>query len=74
MSLVDSIELLVESIVEMPSHFADVAAHDPVSAVLMVFGALFVAAASAVFGYLSLGAFVSLFTRDWSTEPPRGAR
>jgi hypothetical protein len=74
MSLVDSVNQLVESVVEMPSRFAEVAAHDPLNPVLMAFGVLFVGASVAALGYLSLGALVSLFTRDWSSEPPRGSR
>ena len=46
----------------MPGHFADVAAHDPLGAVLLAFGTLFVAVSVGVFGYLSVGAFFSLFT------------
>jgi hypothetical protein len=53
---------LVESAVAMPGHFADVAAHDPLGAVLLAFGTLFVAVSVGVFGYLSVGAFFSLFT------------
>jgi len=63
---------LVNSLIEMPGHFADVAMHDPISAVLIAFGALFVVAPSAALGYLSLGAFLSLFTVD--TSPPPEAR
>ncbi|WP_235853538.1 hypothetical protein [Halosimplex salinum] len=60
---------LVNSIIEMPGHFQEVATHDPISAVLIAFGALFVLAPSAALGYLSLGAFLSLFTVD-SSPPP----
>jgi hypothetical protein len=74
MPLVDSVRQLVESIVETPSRFAEVAAHDPLNPVLMAFGALFVGAAMVAILFLSLGAFLSLFTRNWSAEPPRGAR
>jgi hypothetical protein len=56
---------LVESAQEMPGEFVDVA-NDPLSAVFILFGVLFVGAASAVMGYLSLGAFLSLFTLDRS--------
>ena len=38
---------LVNSLIELPGHFADVAMHDPISAVLVAFGALFVVAPSA---------------------------
>ncbi|QLH76180.1 hypothetical protein HZS55_02160 [Halosimplex rubrum] len=71
-TLAESATELVDSIVQMPGEFAEVAAHDPVNYVLIAFGALFVAAASAVFGYLSLGAFFSLFTG--ASSPPPEAR
>lgn len=67
--LASSAVQLVDSIIEMPSHFLEVALHDPINIVLLAFGVLFVAGASAAFGYLSLGAFFSLFTVD-STPPP----
>jgi len=51
---------LVDSIVEMPGEFADVAAQGPAEAVLVLFGALFVIAPSAYFGYLLTGALVEL--------------
>jgi len=69
MTLVDSLFELGGSIVEMPGRFAEIAMHDPLSAVLLVFGTLFVGAAVTVFGYLSLGAFASLFTVG-SSPPP----
>lgn len=74
MSLQSAAVELVNSVVEMPGRFADVAAHDPVSAVLIAFGALFVTAAVGAFGYLSLGAFFSLFTVGSSPSPPPEAR
>lgn len=52
--------------------FTTVATHDPVSAVLLASGALFVGLASAVFGYLTLGALVDLITPEASVRgPPR---
>lgn len=65
---------LVDSIVSMPEKFADVATHDPLSAVLMLFGALFVFGAVGAFGYLSLGALADLLTPASATEPRREAR
>lgn len=41
--------------------FGDVATADPLSAFLLAVGALLVGAATAVFGYLSVGALASLF-------------
>lgn len=68
-TLAESAVELVNSILEMPGRFAEVAMHDPLNIVLLLFGVLFVGAASAAFGYLSLGAFFSLFNVD-SSPPP----
>ncbi|WP_436925835.1 hypothetical protein [Halosimplex amylolyticum] len=67
--LASSATEFVESIIEMPGHFLDVAAHDPLNVLLIAFGALFVTLPVAALGYLSLGAFFSLFTVE-STPPP----
>jgi len=53
---------LVESILETPGAFGDVAANDPVAAVLLLVGLGFLGFASAVMGYLTLGAAVDLVT------------
>lgn len=74
MSLASAADELVESIVEFPALFREVANHDPLNVVFLLFGALFVGAAVAVLAYLSLGALVSLFTGDWASRPPRDAR
>jgi hypothetical protein len=56
-TLVEVVTTLAESIVEMIRIFAsDVAFYDPLSTIAIVFGTLFVAGASAVFGGLVLGA------------------
>lgn len=52
---------LLDSLV---SHFAS----DPLALVMALFGALFVAGASAVFGYLSLGAALDLIMPDVSNQ------
>lgn len=67
---------LVQSIIDMPGKFIDIALFDPLSALLILVGALFVGAASAVFGYLTLGAALSLFMRPGSGQspPPREAQ
>jgi hypothetical protein len=44
---------------------------DPLSVVSLLFGALFVAAASAVLGYLALGAAVDAVVPENLGEPPR---
>ena len=60
----------VQSILDMPGKFIDIAMADPLSAVLILIGAALVGGASAVFGYLSLGAVVSLFFRPGSGRSP----
>jgi len=65
----------VQSILDMPGKFAEIAMADPISAVLILIGAALVGAASAVFGYLTLGAAVSLVVRPGSgPKPPREAQ
>lgn len=66
---------LLQSILEMPGRFLDIALQDPISALLILIGAALVGGASAVFGYLSLGAVLSLFMRPGSgRSPPREAQ
>ena len=62
---------LVDSIVEMPSWFADVAAVDPLSAVLLLVGALITGVSVAVFGLLSLGALVDLVMPELDSGQPQ---
>jgi len=65
----------VQSILDMPGKFVDIAMADPISAVLILVGAVLVGAASAVFGYLTLGAAASLVVRPGSgPKPPREAQ
>ena len=66
---------LIQSVLDMPGKFLDIALTDPVSAVLILIGAALVGVASAVFGYLSLGAAASLVIRPGSgRSPPREAK
>jgi cell division inhibitor SulA len=66
---------LVQSIIDMPGRFIDIALADPISAVLILVGAAMVGAASVVFGYLSLGAAASLVMRPGSgRSPPQEAK
>jgi hypothetical protein len=66
---------LVQSVIDMPGKFLEIALADPISAVLMLIGAALVGAASAVFGYLSLGAAASLVMRPGSgRSPPQEAK
>ena len=63
---------LIDSIIDMPGEFADVAAQGPVEGLLVLFGAIFVIAPTAYFGYLSVGAIVSLFLPEsFGAEHPK---
>ena len=54
---------LIESIIDLPARFAEIAAQSPEQASLMAIGALITAAASVVFGALSAGAVGSVLLR-----------
>ena len=70
MSLTEAGVEFVGSLLEMPVRFAEVAAHDPLSAVLMAVGAVLTAVPVLALGYLSLGAVLSLFSVDSSPPQP----
>ena len=57
---------LIDSIIDMPGEFADVAAQGPVEATLVLFGALFVTAPLAVLAYFTAGAVIDLLLPDSS--------
>jgi len=65
---------IVDNLTEMVSLFSDVATADPLSAVLLAVGALFVVAPSAALGYLAAGAFVDLLIPEsiGRSPPQRG--
>jgi hypothetical protein len=65
---------LLDSIIRLPNNFIDIITSDPLSALLILFGAVFVGGASAVFGALTLGALVDAVTPSSATEPRREAR
>ena len=71
MSLTESANELLNSVIEMPFRFAEVAMHDPLSAVLVAFGALFVGLAVGAFGYLTLGAAVAFLSVERPQAPPQ---
>lgn len=82
MSLTESAEELLNSIIQMPFEFAGVVTQhlangDPVtaafSAMLIAFGTLFVGLSVAVFGYLSLGALVEFLSVENPQAPRRPA-
>lgn len=60
---------LIQSVIDAPGMFLDIATQGPISAVLLVMGALLVAVAVAVFGGLTAAAVVELFTP--SSSPGR---
>ena len=61
-SLETFVSELVESIVDIGPEFADVATRDPLAGVLVLFGGLFVFAAVAAFGGLTLGALLNVLS------------
>ena len=60
---------LVQSVLDMPGEFATVATHDPLSALLVAVGGLFVLASVGYFGVLTLGAVVNVLTGGPDAEP-----
>ncbi|MFT4880511.1 MAG: hypothetical protein ACI9HI_000507 [Salinirussus sp.] len=65
---------LIRSILNMPGEFAVVATHDPLSALLMAFGGLFVLVSVGYFGVLAFGAAANFVTGGpdaESREPTR---
>lgn len=74
MSLSESASQLLDSAVEFPRMIADVAAQDPVTLVLVATGAFLITAPVLALGYLTAGAFISLFTVESSQAPHREAR
>ncbi|MEF8887987.1 MAG: hypothetical protein V5A30_09285 [Haloarculaceae archaeon] len=59
----------VQSLLDMPGEFAAVATHDPLSALLVAFGGLFVLVSVGYFGVLTLGAAANLVTGGPDAEP-----
>jgi hypothetical protein len=64
----------IADLAEAASQFTDVALSDPLSAILLAFGGLFLGISSLAVAYLGLGAVVDLVTPDVSREPPLRAR
>lgn len=61
----------IESLIEMPAKFAEVATQGPIEGLLVLFGALFVGAPLLYFGYLSTGALLSpLLPESFGAEHP----
>ena len=59
----------IGSVLDMPGEFARVATHDPLSALLVAFGAVFVLVSVGYFGLLSAGALLNLVTGGPDAEP-----
>ena len=55
---------LVDSMMEAPGEFVDVATQGPIEGLLVLFGAIFVGAPLVFFGVLVLGAAVDLVTPE----------
>lgn len=68
------IQELFESILRLPGEFAGVAAHDPLSAVLLAVGALIVLGTVGFVGYLLLGVVAELLTPTPGGEPRQPGR
>lgn len=66
----------LESIIELPVRFAEIAAASPEQAILLALGALMTAAASVVFGVISLGGLAAAVGRLFPSggQPPDGHR
>lgn len=58
---------LIQSVLDAPGMFLDIATQGPISAILLAMGALLVAVAVAVFGGLTAAAVVELLTPSRSS-------
>lgn len=63
-----------ESALRLPGEFASVAAHDPLSAVLLAIGALIVFGTVGFVGYLLLGVLAEILTPTPGGEPRQPGR
>lgn len=60
---------LFQSILDMPGKFLDIALHDPLAALMMAFGTIFVAVSVGYFALLALGSIADLFTPEVGGQP-----
>ncbi|EMA15142.1 hypothetical protein BDK61_0701 [Haloarcula quadrata] len=65
---------LLQSIIDMPGWFLGVALNDPLAALMLAVGAVITTVSVAAFGYLSLGAALSLFSGSGGRGPPQANR
>ncbi len=64
---------LIGNVTTMINEFTNIALSDPLSAILILFGSLFVGGSVLAFTYLTLGAIVDLVTPEVSEGPARQA-
>ncbi|USZ67068.1 hypothetical protein NGM10_10030 [Halorussus salilacus] len=63
---------IIQNVVDMVGYFSEVALSSPLSALLMLFGFLFVAGSSLVMAYLAAGAAVDYVTPEsLGRRPPQ---
>ncbi|WP_433625398.1 hypothetical protein [Halomicrococcus sp. NG-SE-24] len=62
---------LVQNVIDMVNLFGDVAATNPLSALLLLVGAILVGFSMLVFGYLSVGGVFSAIVPDSPGRAPR---
>lgn len=65
---------IIGNIIKMITQFTDIALSDPLSAISLAFGSIFVAISVGAFAYLALGAAVDLVKPERSREPPQRAQ
>lgn len=65
---------IIGNVVELVTQIAGIAASDPLSGILVLFGALFMGVSMLAFAYLTLGAVVDLVTPEKSRAQSPKAR
>ena len=65
---------ILDNLLEMSRIFTEAATSDPITAFLLALGTLLFVVSFGVFGYLTLGGVVDLFTPNSSRAPPRAGR
>jgi len=63
------IRQLFQSLIDMPGQFAEIAMHDPLSAVLLTIGGIITLFSVAFFGLLVLGSVIDLLTPEVGGAP-----
>lgn len=65
---------VIDNVVSMGDNLATAAATDPLSAILVVLGALLIVVSAGVFGALALGGLLSALVPDTATKRTRRQR